>query len=130
MKNLNTGNLTGDWKDGNNTVKMNLPIMIFQEDETKIAYIPVLDLSGYGKTDKEAIESLHIVLSEYFLYSVRKKTLIADLKAHGWTIKKKTKPYIAPEITDLINKNEYLHDIVNSRPYKMKRIDVDMPQYA
>ena len=59
-----------------------------------------------------------------------KKTLFDDLIAHGWTIMKKTKPFIAPEITDLINKNEYLHDIVNSRAYRMDRMNVDIPQYA
>jgi hypothetical protein len=127
MKNLN---VSGNWKDGKNTVKVNLPVMIFQEDNVQIAYVPVLDLSGYGKNEAEALASLDVVLKEYFSYGIRKNTLIEDLKAHGWTVKKKTKPYIAPEITDLINKNEYLHDIVNSRPYKMERIDVDMPQYA
>ena len=68
--------------------------------------------------------------SEYFQYAINKNTLIADLKAHGWTIKTKTKPFIAPEITDLINKNGYLHDIVNTRPYKMDRMDLPMPQYS
>ena len=45
-------------------------------------------------------------------------------------LSKKNKPYIAPELTDILNRNEYLHNIVNSRPYKMDRMDVNMPQYA
>ncbi len=106
---------------------MNLPIMVFEEGNTSIAYIPVLDLSGYGKNEQEAIYSLEIAIHEYLTYTTRKKTLFDDLKAHGWTIKKKTKPFIAPEITDLINKNEYLHDIVNTKPYRMQRIPVDIP---
>ena len=127
MKNLG---IKGDWREGKAKVTVNLPVMIFSEENVLIAYVPVLDLSGYGATENEAVESLKIVLSEYFSYGMKKKTLIQDLKAHGWTVKKKTKPYIAPEITDLINKNDYLHDIVNSRPYKMERIDVEMPQYS
>jgi len=104
--------------------------MIFEEDGTQIAYIPVLDLSGYGETEEAAINSLEHCVGEYFSYTLSKKSLIDDLKAHGWTIKKKTKPFIAPEITDLINRNEYLHNIVNTRPYRMDRMDVAMPQYA
>ena len=123
-------NVSGNWKDGKTTVKVKLPVMLFEEDKVQIAYTPVLDLSGYGKSEEEAFLSLEVVLKEYFSYSIRKNTLIEDLKAHGWTVRKKTKPYIAPELTDLINRNEYLHDIVNSRPYKMQRMDVDMPQYV
>ena len=104
--------------------------MLFEEEGTIIAYIPVLDISGYGMNEDEAKKSLEVSLEEYFSYTVNKNTLFQDLKAHGWTIRKKDKPYIAPEITDLINKNEYLHDIVNTRPYKMNRMDVAMPQYA
>ncbi len=122
--------LAGKWKEGKNTVTVNLPVMLFEENGTQIAYIPVLDISGYGKNEEEAKESLEFCLSEYFSYTIKKNTFIEDLKAHGWTISKKTKPFIAPEITDLINRNEYLHNIVNSRPYRMDRMKVAMPQYA
>ena len=127
---MKQGGLQGKWQEGENAVKLNLPVMFFEEDGIQIAYIPVLDISGYGKTEKEAKSSLEINLSEYFSYTIHKNTLIEDLKAHGWTIRKKTKPYIAPELTEILNRNEYLHNIVNSRPYKMDRMDVNMPQYA
>jgi hypothetical protein len=121
---------SGKWQHGKRTITVNVPVMLFEEEGTNIAYIPVLDISGYGVNEEEAKKSLEISLDAYFSYTVNKNTLFEDLKAHGWTIKKKNKPYIAPEITDLINKNEYLHDIVNTRPYKMNRMDVAMPQYA
>ena len=95
-----------------------------------IAYIPVLDLSGYGKSEDEAYESLKFVISEYLSYTINKNALIKDLKAHGWTIKKKSKPFIAPETTDLFTRNEYLHEIVNHKSYGMKRIPVNIPQPA
>jgi len=120
----------GEWKRDGNTVEMNLPVMFFEDEGIQIAYIPVLDLSGYGKNEKEASDSLIVAINEYFTYTVRKNTLIDDLKAHGWTVKKKSRPYIAPEITDLINKNEYLHDIVNTKAYSVKRMPVNIPQYA
>lgn len=112
------------------TVEMHLPIMIFRENENEIAYIPVLDLSGYGKTEQEAFQSLRIAINEYFTYTIRKNTLIENLKAHGWIIKKKSKPFVAPDITDILNKNEYLHNIVNTKPYRMDRIPVNIPQFA
>lgn len=127
---MKQADLKGEWKSGKNTVTVNVPVMFFEEEGTQIAYIPVLDISGYGKNEEEAKTSLEVCLNEYFSYTINKNTLFDDLKAHGWTIRKKTKPFIAPEITDLINKNEYLHNIVNSRPYKMDRMDVAMPQYA
>lgn len=122
--------LSGKWKQGNKTVTVNVPVMIFEEANIHIAYTPVLDISGYGETEEEAKKSLEVCVTEYLSYTVNKKTLFDDLIAHGWTIRKKTKPFIAPEITDLINKNEYLHDIVNSRAYRMDRMNVDIPQYA
>jgi hypothetical protein len=127
---MKEGKLSGNWKNAKNTVSMDLPVMFFEENKVQIAYIPMLDLSGYGKTEKEAMESLVEALDNYFSYTTNKDTLVQDLKAHGWTIRKKNKPYVAPELTDLITKNEYLHDIVNKRPYKMDRINVTMPQYA
>lgn len=122
--------LSGKWTQGDNTINVNVPVMLFQEDGNHIAYVPALDISGYGKTEDEAKSSLAVSLDEYFSYTTNKNTLLADLKAHGWAIKKKTKPFIAPAITDLINKNEYLNDILNQRAYKMDRMDVAMPQYA
>ena len=127
MKNLQ---IQGNWKGGNAKVDVNLPVMIFEEDGSQIAYVPVLDLSGYGKTEKEAFDSLQTVIHEYLTYAVRKNTLLQDLKSLGWTIKKKSKPYTAPEITDLIKKNEYLHDIVNTKSYRVDRMPVSIPQYA
>ncbi len=122
--------LKANWQQGKRSIKVNVPVMLFEEDGTQIAYIPVLDVSGYGATEEEAQQSLQHSLSEYFAYTVNKNTLIKDLQAHGWTIKKKAKPFIAPAITEIINKNEYLHDIVNTRPYRMGRMDVNMPKYA
>ena len=127
---MKQGGFSGKWVAGKNAINVNVPVMLFKEDDVHIAYIPVLDISGYGKSEDESKKSLEICLSEYLSYATNKDTLIADLKAHGWTIKKKTKPFIAPEITDLINKNGYLHDIVNTRSYKMDRMDLPMPQYS
>lgn len=122
--------LSGKWEQGEKTVTVNVPVMLFMESDIHIAYIPVLDISGYGKDEEEAKQSLKISLDEYFSDTHNKNTLLADLKAHGWTIKKKTKPFIAPELSKLLNTNEYLQDIFDSRKYTMDRMDLAMPQYA
>ncbi len=127
---MKAANISGKWQEGTNFVKLSLPVMIFEEEGSQIAYIPVLDLSGCGNSEVEAIDSLKVALDDYFSYTTRKKTLTADLKKHGWIITKKRKPFVAPDITDILNKNEYLHEIVNTRPYKMDRMSVNIPHYA
>lgn len=127
---MKAANISGKWQGGTNWVKLSLPVMIFEEEGSQIAYIPVLDLSGCGNNENEAIDSLKVALDDYFSYTTRKKTLAEDLKKHGWIIKKKSKPFVAPDITDILNKNEYLHEIINTRPYKMDRMSIKVPNYA
>lgn len=71
--------IEGKFEDGRNSVEMSLPVMLFEEDGLQIAYIPMLDVSGYGKDEPEAINSLKIAIEEYFTYTIRKNTLIEDL---------------------------------------------------
>ncbi len=80
------GIIQGEWTTANRSIKVSLSMIVFQESDTFITYCPALDLSGYGNTEKEAYESFHIVLSEYFLYTTRKMTLADDLHQHGWFI--------------------------------------------
>lgn len=122
--------LSGKWEKGTKTVRVNVPVMIFQEDNVHIAYVPNLDISGYGLDEEEAKQSLAISLDEYFTYTHNKNSLLADLKAHGWTIVKKSKPFVAPELSKLLSSNVYLQDIFDSRKYTMDRMDLAMPQYA
>ena len=122
--------LSGKWEKDNKTVTVNVPVMLFKEKKIHIAYIPVLDISGYGESEESAKESLNITLNEYFIYTHNKNTLIADLILHGWTIRKKLKPFVAPEISALLFNNSYLQDIFDSRKYTMDRMNLNMPQYA
>lgn len=122
--------IQGKWEDRHNTIKVGLQVLLFVEGDVNIAYLPALDLSGYGQNEEEAMASLDTVLSEYFLYTTRKNTLVDDLKARGWKITKKSKPFIAPELTSLFQENDYLQEIVNNRDYKAKMRNVQMPQYA
>lgn len=68
------GTIKGRWKDSKNKIECVLPLIIFQEDNCTITYCPALDLSGYGADEIEANHSFEEVLSEYFTYTVHKKT--------------------------------------------------------
>lgn len=48
-------------------INVNLDVYYFQDEDTHhmVAYIPALDISGYGDDKKEATESIKIVLQEY-----------------------------------------------------------------
>lgn len=67
-------------------IKINVDVVYFEEKDVRLAYIPTLDLCGYGNTLKEANDSLKIVLEEYFNYAIEKNTLEKDLKKNGWNL--------------------------------------------
>jgi hypothetical protein len=48
----------------------------------------------------------------------------------GWKIKSKKKPMYAPQISDLININDQLKDIVNSKQYSTSNYQVNIPAFA
>lgn len=78
-------------------IDLNVPVILFKENDVTIAYCPVLDLSGYGNTEKEARESFEIVLSEFLDYTTKHKTIDKELKRLGWTVSKKENKIALPE---------------------------------
>lgn len=70
-------------------IKVKLLLISFiDENGIYIVYSPHLDLSGYGKNEKEAQESFDINLEEFIDYTIKKKTLSNVLKKLGWQVKK------------------------------------------
>ena len=89
------------------TIKMNIPIIIFEEDKNQIVYCPALDISGYGSSEAEAKESFETCLSEFFSYTLHKKTFFDVLKELGWTMKNsKHKPMMPPSMSKMLNENK------------------------
>ena len=68
-------------------IKLNLFVIMFDDGNVKVAYCPALNVYGYGKQEQDARESFEICLTEFFDYSIKKKTLVAELESLGWTIK-------------------------------------------
>ncbi|MBD5278976.1 MAG: hypothetical protein HDS35_00325 [Bacteroides sp.] len=104
--------------DGRN-LRVTLDVYLFMEDEVYIAYAPSLDLSGYGQTEDEAMKSFSIVLEEYITYGLSNRTLVKDLRAHGWKVKSfKQRKLSAPSFETLIQNNEMFHDILTTKDYR------------
>jgi predicted RNase H-like HicB family nuclease len=127
MENLQ---LKGEKNFGKTRVKVNVQVILFQEDDIWYAYLPALDINGYGSNEEEAKESLKIAINEFIRYTLNKKTFYDELKRLGWIIKKSKKTLIAPKISDLVNENEDLKEILDSKRYISDGYQVRVPVLA
>lgn len=106
----------------------NLSLIIFEEGDSVICYCPALDLSGYGSTESEAIGSYKHIMGEYFDYTVKKKTLITDLRKHGWDIRKSArKKMTPPSMTRILETNEDFKKVFNNYSYKKIDTNISIP---
>ncbi len=103
---MQQANLSGEKNFSGKSIKINLPVILFNEDGIYYAFIPSFDLTGYGRTQDEANESLTVVLDEFLRYTINKNTFLLELKRLGWKITSKKKPMVAPQMSDLINTSE------------------------
>lgn len=120
--------------EGGGSVKVKLLLLSFQ-DENKIhfVYSPHLDLTGYGKSTKEANDSFDIMLDDFIDYTIKKKTIGKVLENLGWSIKgalKKPKKVIAPSITNIIGKNKYVSEIFDKYPVQTHHEDIQIPAFV
>jgi hypothetical protein len=124
------GTISGHWVSGRNNIECNLPLIVFQEDINFITYCPALDLSGYGLTEDDANRSFEQTLSEYFRYTVNKKTLARDLEKLGWTIKKSiNKRPIPPTMSELLDTNEDFNRIFNTYDFSKRSKTINIPAF-
>ena len=97
-------------KDGG--IEANLSIFTFEEDGIVHVYCPSLDMFGYDKTEKLAMESFAITFREYLRYTIGHNTLEADLIKHGWTVKGK---YKSPSMLRMLESNKELRSIITKK---------------
>jgi hypothetical protein len=124
--------ISGEWVSGKNKIECTLPLIIFEEENNLITYCPALDLSGYGSTEEDSNRSFEQVLSEYFRYTVNKKTLADDLRKMGWILRKnslRNKP-VPPTMEDLLGKNEDFSRIFNNHDFRKTTTTINMPAFA
>lgn len=111
---------------GKGGMEVSLWLLTFVEENVIFIYSPALDLTGYGYTEKEAKRSFEETLTEFLKYTTNKKTLLAELKRLGWSIEKE-KIKSQPTLVDMVNKNDYLKDIFEHKPYTKYLESVHLP---
>ena len=127
---MHQSNLTTQWEGSGKDVTINVALVNFEEDSIHYSFIPSFDLIGYGKTESEAEESLKVILDEFLRYTINKNTLIPELKRLGWNVKSKRKPMTAPQLSDLVNTNDQLKEILNNKPFSTSNYEVNLPAFA
>lgn len=111
----NKGVYSASFKGGKYLVKVRLQIYSWEEDGIRFAYSPAMDLSGYGKTRKEAEQSFHTSMQETLKYMDKKETIFDELERLGWLVNRKKKRVQAPEIESLLKENKDFKSI-HERP--------------
>lgn len=118
-------------RNSNNRMSVKLDVYIFSEDNTVIAYSPALDLCGYGYSDREAMDSFHIALSEYLDFALAHKTLVADLRAHGWKVRSlKQRKMTSPSFETLLRSNDTFRDILENKDYRKQSQTLPLPEIS
>lgn len=124
----NSGSISGTIPVKDGYFKVNLPLIRFEEDGCKIAYCPALDVSGYGNSAEEALESFKISLEEFFRYVTNKKTFEKEMERMGWTISHNRKREMTPPpMTKLLQENDNFSRIFNEHPFNKEDYTVDLP---
>jgi len=110
-------------------IEVRLSLILFKEDNIHYVYSPALDLTGYGKTEKEASDSFELMLKEFIKYTTNKKTLFDELKRLGWRVSgtKNKRKVSAPSMAELLRDNEQFNEIVNEHEYTKKDKAILLP---
>jgi hypothetical protein len=114
-------NLFGKIFHKRDRIQIAVPVIFFEEDGIHYANIPPLDLIGYGNSEKEARSSLDVMVEEFIKYTTEHKTLETELRKLGW------QHIESPSLTELIDRNDQLKNIINNRPIRTDRININMP---
>lgn len=124
----------GGYKNKAGQVKVNLLLIHFvDEHHIHFIYSPHLDLTGYGQNLKDAKKSFEIVFEDFVDYTLKKKTLGKVLTDLGWEVEgtlKKPKKILAPSISSIINKNDYVSEIFDKYPVNTYHQEVGIPAFA
>lgn len=101
------------------SIRVTLDVYLFKEEDSYIAYSPALDLSGYGNSEEEAKQSFGIVIEQYITYGLSTRSLVKDLREHGWKVKSfRQRKMSAPSFDMLLNRNETFRDILQNKEYR------------
>jgi hypothetical protein len=117
---------TSQYRDGKKRINVKLSLIEFEEDGLYFIYSPALDLTGYGKTEKEAKQSYNLAIEEFLKYTTHKETILQELERLGWTISKKKK-LSAPSLSALLQSRSYLDEIFTEKNFRKTDETVSIP---
>jgi hypothetical protein len=120
----------GAYTDSKNQVVFDLPVVSYEEDKLQVIYAPSLDVFGYGKTERDAMDSFKIALEEFIRYTTNKKTLTKVLENMGWVVKPKKRMFKAPSLGYLIDENKQFNEIFNHKNFRKFNEQIGVPMYA
>lgn len=125
-------NFSAKLKNSRHTVDTQLTLLYFIEEGLHYYYSPELDLYGYGQNENQARDSFTTSFAETISYMVNKNTLGAELKALGWTIKKNKNGFrfTPPLFSHMIEENEDVRNIVDTKVYTKYNHSVQLPAFA
>jgi hypothetical protein len=109
-------------------IKVEVPVLYFEEDGIYYANIPALDILGYGKSEKEAAESMQLMVEEFIKDADEDKILEKELLKMGWV--KMPQNIKSPQLSDTISHNDYLKNIIDNKRVRTDRIGVNFPAFA
>jgi len=107
-------------------IHIGLSLYAWHEESIYYIYSPALDLTGYGKTAKEAKESFSITLKEFVDYTDNKKTIFDELEHLGWLVNRNRKKVHAPDFEELLNENDTLKSIINKSGVKKIEKNIEL----
>lgn len=97
----------------NNSMKITLDMIFTQEGDYVTAFCPALDVSGYGRSVKEAKKSLQIELKIFIEETVKRGTLEEYLLDKGWTLQRMPKPDYKPPVFKLSKHSDLIKASIN-----------------
>ena len=120
-----------DFKNSTSKVSANIILICFKEQDNYIVYSPHLEVTGYGKTEDEAMTSFNYCLGTFLDYTVNKKTLHDELVSLGWELKKGSaknpKKVNAPSFGDLVKNNALLEELLSKQDIRTTHREVAIP---
>jgi hypothetical protein len=125
-------NFSAKLKNSKTIVDIQLTLLSFVEDDLYYVFSPELDIYGYGQSKSQARDSFTTTFKETMSYMVNKNTLSKELKSLGWTVKKNKKGvlYIPPLFSHIIEENDEVKNIVNTKAYTKYNHAVQLPAVA
>lgn len=112
----------------NTRINVKLSVVMFKENNIHISYCPAVNVYGYGESEDEALKSFEVALSEFFRYTINKKTLGSELEALGWKVKGNNK-ISPPNMSALLSQNREFQTIFNTKPFSKfdKGFNIPLP---